>query len=145
MYRFSTRIASCAFHKTVWEDAGFVCVDREEVSEQSIDVLILAQDDREKLEHAIKIMRPKVFFVVGRYELSPEIAHLYADHHWRFHDSPLTIGTFLEVPLPEPIWEAYADQQEKAIADTVYRHLLHDIFRETAEWCGHMSSVVRPM
>lgn len=28
------------------------------------------------------------------------------------------------------------------VADAVYRHLLADVFRETAEWCGHTFSVV---
>lgn len=144
MYRFSVKMVSDILHKSVWDDTGFVCIGREEPFEQA-DVIIIAPDDSDKLASVILAARPKVFIIAGRYELPQHVKDLYTGQHWRLHHTVLTIGTFLEVPLAEPVWEAYPEQQEKAIADTIYRHLLNDVFRETAEWCGHMSSVVRPM
>lgn len=62
---------------------------------------------------------------------------------WRCGDKWITVGTSLEARLHEPAWLVYGEDWQKAMAETIYRHLLEDVFRETAEWCGHMSSVVR--
>jgi len=62
-----------------------------------------------------------------------------------------TIGSRISGKVANPDWEAYRsngqlsrEEQVKTVAGSVYRFLLQDVFRETAEWCGHMSSVVGP-
>lgn len=145
MHRFSARIETNDLIVRIWEDAGFTCVDREASYEQCLDVLVLSLSTGESLENRIISVRPKVFVVMGCYELSPVLADLYSKHSWCCNDLWLTIGTLLDASIPEPLWPADDSHYNKAVADTVYRHLLNDVFRETAEWCGHMSSVVRPM
>ena len=53
------------------------------------------------------------------------------------------LGTKIEAPLPEGLGELLDDPHAETMAETFYYYLLQDLFRETAEWCGHMSSVVR--
>ena len=134
-----------------WEDAGFVCVSTGEKrnshdqSERRPDALILPPDLSDtSFQDVIGSIMPMLFVVMIHYSPPSSIAENYAIQFWRCRQAAITVGTMLETVLPEPPWSEYGEDWQKAIADTVYRHLLQDRFRETAEWCGHMSSVVRP-
>ena len=54
-------------------------------------------------------------------------------------------GSKLETPLSEDMGALLSEQATGAFAESLYYYLLRDVFRETAEWCGHMSSVVGRM
>jgi hypothetical protein len=145
MNRFSILVRGNATVGKAWEDAGFVCVSAGEQTERRPDALILPADmSGAAFQDMIGSVIPKLFVVMIRYSPPPSIAENYAIHLWRYKQVEITAGTMLETVLPEPPWPEYGQDWQKAIADTVYRHLLQDRFRETAEWCGHMSSVVRP-
>jgi hypothetical protein len=55
------------------------------------------------------------------------------------------LATKLEAPLSEDMGALLSEQATAAFAESLYYYLLRDVFRETAEWCGHMSSVVGRM
>lgn len=61
------------------------------------------------------------------------------------------VASRLEGQLDPPDWDAYRSgdaltvyDQIKALAGSVYRLLLEELFRETREWCGHTFSVLGP-
>ena len=59
-------------------------------------------------------------------------------NHW-------VVGTKIEAPLPDDMGALLSEKNTAALAEFFYYYLLRDVFRETADWCGHMSSVVGRM
>ena len=55
------------------------------------------------------------------------------------------VGTKMEAPLPDDVGALLCEQNIATLSETLYDCLLRDVFRETADWCGHMSSVVGRM
>ena len=102
----------------------------------------------------IKYLFPRVLVILSEQEIPfpEEISEIYNRYCFAGKSGLVfSIGSTLEGKIEEPDWEAYhfGDQparteEIKAVAGSLYRYLLLDVFRETAEWCGHMSSVVGP-
>lgn len=139
-----------------WLEAGFKVILSEEAleQEQSPDAVCWrCSHDNSVQFRAVKYLLPKVYVIVCDQNFSPEVAlpDVYEHHFIAAEEFSFTIGSRIQgIPAP-PVWEAYRidsqlppELQIKAVADSAYRFLLEDVFRETAEWCGHMSSVVGP-
>ncbi len=84
--------------------------------------------------------------------VSQKLSEIYSLQSFAGRDTCFAICSRLEGEVAVPDWNLYSDQGEitreeqlKAAAGAVYRFLLEDVIRETAEWCGHMSSVVGHM
>lgn len=143
MNRFSVIFAGDTPMRQAWNDAGFVCFKADRQDDVKPDALVWMEADAASLPVAIIADKPKVFVITARY-VPVDLPEYYSLHFWQTGGQWITVGTMLESELTEPKWPAYGDDWQKAVADTVFRYLLQDVFRETAEWCGHMSSVVRP-
>lgn len=158
-----------------WEDSGFVVSDgttHPEVRRQTADVVgfpwLTVETDAEQARpdvvywqqgaagaagwHKVRQLLPKVVVVMGEASLPPDLAHVYDSCFLYGEGRSFMVGRKIEGTLLTPEWAAYRTdgllslpQQVKAVADAVYRLLLDNVFQETAEWCGHMSSVVGPM
>jgi hypothetical protein len=81
-----------------------------------------------------------------------ELSEIYSLQSFSGADTGFTICSRLEGQVAVPEWDLYGSQgaitreeEIKAAAGSIYRYLLEDVIRETAEWCGHMSSVVGHM
>lgn len=89
---------------------------------------------------------PKLFFL-------PRVATTMMPGHWAAYaqqrvsvaGTDWTVGSKLEEPLPREVSEYLAQQKTAELAAVLYIVILESVFRETAEWCGHMSSVVGRM
>ena len=92
-------------------------------------------------------MMPKIILLkTGASWMAPE--HLQAIYTMReYGESPnrWLVGAKIEAPLPEDVGTLLCEQNMEALSETLYDCLLRDVFRETADWCGHMSSVVGRM
>jgi hypothetical protein len=153
MKRFTIAVSDGGGETGPWLDTGFVefIPGREDDGRaRRPDVLIIspAQAEWEKI---VAESWPKVLFLGAEAPpvLTAELAEAFNLHRWHPHGLNLAVATRLEASLDEPQWAAYLQDDPltgpvaaKAAADTVYRHLLADIFRDTAEWCGHTFSVV---
>lgn len=143
MNRFSVIFSGDTPLRQAWEAAGFHCLESNRPDDIKPDALVWAGTDAVSLLSALSADKPKVFVITARC-LPADLPEYYTLHFWQSGGQQITVGTMLETELAEPKWLAYEGDWQKALADTVFRHLLQDVFRETAEWCGHMSSVVRP-
>ena len=143
MRQFSVCIEGDAAAYEAWENSGFIHFDAVE-SDEGPDALVLpASPDAAAISERIASTMPKLFIVMTGYMPPAPLAENYTLQSWTHKGMNITVGTLLETALPDPPRPEYGDDWQKAIAGTVYRYLLQDLFRETADWCGHMSSVVR--
>lgn len=158
MRRFMIVAPDCATEdKNAWEDVGFKLVETGAELEpgQRPDVLFW----RWPREHvapkwqSVKHLLPKLFITVSNHKISmPDtLSDIYEQQLITVEGTYFTIGSRIQGIVAVPVWEAYRGsgqlhraEQVQAIAGSIYRYLLQDVFRETAEWCGHMSSVVGP-
>lgn len=144
--------------RPAWVDAGFKPVDPEVEAwpEQGPDVLLLHHNGDKVIPDidTVKKLLPRLYMVTGdsTFQLDDkELAGIFEQGRLIGDGLFFNFGTRLPGQPAVPLWEAYRfngnlppEAQVKAVADSVYRFLLEDQFRETAEWCGHMSSVVGP-
>lgn len=88
--------------------------------------------------------RPRMIFSSTKEGI---FSHLYT---WQEVEQGMFLGTLYErqFSLPSDWYLDYGvsiddkDAFYKVLADYSYRYLLEEIREETADWCGHMSSVV---
>lgn len=88
--------------------------------------------------------RPRMIFSSTKEGI---FSHLYT---WKEVEQGMFLGTLYErqFSLPSDWYLDYGvsiddkDAFYKVLADYSYRYLLEEIREETADWCGHMSSVV---
>jgi hypothetical protein len=149
MKRFSVSVIGGGGDIAPWLDTGFVEFapgDDETGRPLRPDTLYLAPDEKGWAE-AASVLWPKVIVLAAPVPVLPaELSEAYRLYSWRADSFAFAIASRLEAQLAEPFWPAYGPLTQpvavKAVADVVYRHLLVDVFRETAEWCGHTFSVV---
>jgi len=141
-----------------WQDAGFQIAEpglKQDPGQRPDLVLRRHWPEQGQLAWAeIKYLFPRVLVILSEQEIPfpEEISEIYNRYCFAGKSGLVfSIGSTLEGKIEEPDWEAYhfGDQparteEIKAVAGSLYRYLLLDVFRETAEWCGHMSSVVGP-
>ena len=143
--------------QTIWQEAGFDIIvsesgQTEGKSIQNADVLWLYATNGLNsqltidIHDQLKSSYPKIFFLCSR-DLSTMPGHWseYQQHIVIVDGIECLIGTKLEEPLPTSLLEYFAQQKTAELAAVVYMTLLESVFHETAEWCGHMSSVVGRM
>ncbi|MDR3562540.1 MAG: hypothetical protein P4N59_14050 [Negativicutes bacterium] len=137
-----------------WLDTGFreMAAGQTGDDAERPDVIIanLGRDDA-GLCREVNALLPKVVVLLSEIAagLPEQLEEQFRVHCWQKAGGFYVVGTSLEPALAEPEWGAYcsggeidAPQALKAVSDQIYRHLLADVFRETAEWCGHTFSVV---
>ena len=94
----------------------------------------------------LNLVYPKLFFVHSSAAgCMPAHWHAYVQQTIRVAETDWIVGSKLEEPLPPAVAEYLAQQKTADLAAVVYIVILESVFRETAEWCGHMSSVVGRM
>jgi len=131
--------------QTLWEQAGFDLVTDEEAAilrEDGVTIDLALLDD---LSSSLEQLDPKAFVAPMR-EIQTTPAQWSRKYELRLYGtSPQgwLIGTKAEAPLPDDWGNLLDEKNVAAFAESLYYYLLRDVFRETAEWCGHMSSVVR--
>ena len=137
----------------LWQEAGFDIIQPERSnSVQDADIIWLCPKNARNSQTTIdfedqqKISYPKVFFLCKR-DASVLLSHWseYHQHIVVVDGIEWVIGSKLEEPLPAELLEYFAQQKTTELLTIVYMTLLASVFRETAEWCGHMSSVVGRM
>ena len=136
----------------IFRKAGFLVIPQEQTVSSEMPepdvVWIDEQADGSGLVATLDLnsLYPKIFIVSGA--VSPLIPI-----HWQTYDcqsffqdgETWRIGSKLEDLLPLELTEDFANNKTADWAAILYMTLLKSLFRETAEWCGHMSSVVGRM
>lgn len=157
MRRFTVYAPDCTKDDgNAWEDVSFQLVEMEAAwdPEKRPDVVFWRwAGDFEAKQKQVESILPKLYVIASSDELpaSDTLSDLYERQTIPGENICFTIGSKIEGKVPVPDWEACRSggrisetEQIKAVAGVIYRYLLEDVFRETAEWCGHMSSVVGP-
>ena len=133
----------------IWRDAGFrIMPQLLGVAHESAepDVIWIGEALVQSDWSAGINVYPKLFVVYGKgCEQLPEHWQAYERQQVFVNGISCLIGSKLEEPLPTALMEYFAQQKTVDLAAVVYMTLLESVFRETAEWCGHMSSVVGRM
>lgn len=161
MRRFVIVAPGCAGEDlNAWEDAGFKLVETTDVNDPELrpDVIMCCPSRENDIPwNLIRSLLPKLFILAGSNGLKPaipgDLSEMFSLQMIAGENVCFTIGSSIQGRVAAPDWESYREssgpitrkEQIKAFAGSVYRFLLQDVFRETAEWCGHMSSVVGPM
>ena len=136
----------------IWRKAGFLVMPQGKVAASEMaepDFIWLGEEAAmPSLAEGIgwNSLYPKLFVV-------HESVEEFMPMHWRAYEqqsvflngSAWLIGSKLEDPLPTAFPDYFVQQKTADLAAVVYMTLLDSVFRETAEWCGHMSSVVGRM
>lgn len=154
MRRFTVYAPNCTKEdRNAWEDVSFQLVEMETLRdpEKRPDVVFWRwSGDFEAMQKQVESILPKLYVIVSSNVLpAPDtLSAIYERQVICGESIYFTIGSKIEGKVSVPDWEACRSDgqlaQIKAVAGTIYRYLLEDVFRETAEWCGHMSSVVGP-
>ncbi|NLJ75882.1 MAG: hypothetical protein GX325_01305 [Peptococcaceae bacterium] len=140
----------------IWKETGFATAAHKprDKRELGLDVFLCRQPRQGHLPTGtILSLLPKLIVIVnhkdGHISLPPDLLEIYNQQSFSSRDLNFTIGSRLEGQVTVPDWNAAGkgseitrEEQIQAAAGAVYRFLLEDVIRETAEWCGHMSSVV---
>ena len=133
----------------IWRDAGFrIMPQLLGVAHESAepDVIWIGEALVQSDWSAGINVYPKLFVVYGKgCEQLPEHWQAYERQQVFVNGISCLIGSKLEEPLSTALMEYFAQQKTVDLAAVVYMTLLESVFRETAEWCGHMSSVVGRM
>jgi hypothetical protein len=160
MRRFTVVAPACAGEDvSAWEDTGFRLVESGtwDDPEQRPDVFLWHWAQAEDMPVQIILsLLPKLFIVVNapgdKVTIPGELADIFSIQIITGESILFTIGSRLQGLAAVPDWDAYRghaaitrEEQIKAVSGSIYRYLLEDVIRETAEWCGHMSSVVGQM
>lgn len=156
MRRFTVCAAECAGQELqAWLDVGFILqTDGGAAEKNSPDVVLFGLAGEHKTAwQLVGSMLPRVYVILSSREMPPpdKFSGIYEHQFIAGKGISFNIGSRLQGKVAVPDWEAFSSgaplteaEQIKAVAGSVYRYLLEDVFRETAEWCGHMSSVVGP-
>ncbi len=143
-----------------WEDVGFkVETTAKHSPGEQPDAMFFWSCSQENIStnwRLVNQLRPKMFVIADNCEqkinMPGGLLEIYDTQVIAGEDVYFTIGSSIQGKIAVPDWPAHRldgrlsrEVQIKAVAGSVYRYLLEDVFRETAEWCGHMSSVVGPM
>lgn len=143
----------------VWEDTGFRLVEAGigDDPEQRPDVFLWhwAQEEDIPVQMILSLL-PELFVVVSapgdKFTIPGELVDIFSMQIITGDNILFTIGSRIQGLAAIPDWDAYRghaaitrEEQIKAVSGSIYRYLLEDVIRETAEWCGHMSSVVGQM
>lgn len=136
----------------IWRDAGFLVLPQHpgaapEIAEPDVIWLSVAKGQSYQqtfgLENLLQQSHPKVFFLCSRdRSIMPCHWSEYQQHIIAVDGIEWLIGSKLEEALPTALADYFSQQKTADLAAVVYMTLLESVFRETAEWCGHMSSVV---
>ncbi len=160
MRRFTLIAPDCArVYSSAWENTGFNLVEAGTLDEpgQRPDVFLWHWSGENDLPvPAVLSLLPRLIVIVcargEQITISPDLSEIYSLQSFAGRDTGFTICSRLEGEVSVPDWNLYSNEGEisreeqiKAVAGAVYRFLLEDVIRETAEWCGHMSSVVGHM
>lgn len=141
---------------SIWEDNGFTPTahNPQDQRELGLDVFLWHQFRQKHLPTGtILSLLPKLVVIIGHKDnhvsFPPDLLEIYNQQSFTSRNLNFTIGSRLEGRVRVPDWDATGtghettrEEQIQAAAGTIYRFLLEDVIRETAEWCGHMSSVV---
>lgn len=130
-----------AAEEEIWRKAGFdpVLAEMADVAcLRNATLLIQLLDQR---------MMPKMILLkTGVSWVAPErLQAIYTMTEYGEGPNCWLVGTKMEAPLPEDVGTLLCEQNIAALSETLFDCLLRDVFRETADWCGHMSSVVGRM
>ena len=142
-----------ATEQEIWRHTGFDCVT---AIADNIDVVWIDRfcSSRSGAEEQVLGVLPdplgsKVFMVKKQadtsFALPEDCRPVYSWKEYAAGPSSWILGSKLETPLSEDMGALLSEQATAAFAESLYYYLLRDVFRETAEWCGHMSSVVGRM
>lgn len=150
---------SAGEYANAWEDTSFKLVEAGswDDPEQWPDVFLWRWSKENDLPvKEILSLLPRLLVIIsdrGEKIIVPEeLSEVYSLQSFSGEDTGFTICSRLQGQVAVPQWDLYGSQsaitreeQIKAAAGSIYRYLLEDVIRETAEWCGHMSSVVGHM
>ena len=160
MRRFTIVAPNCAgIDISAWEDTSFKLVESGtwDDPEQGPDVLLWHWSQEKDLPvKMILSLFPKLYVIISspgdEITIPGQLADIFSLHIITGDSILFTIGSRLQGLAAVPDWDAYRghavitrEEQIKAVSGSIYRYLLEDVIRETAEWCGHMSSVVGQM
>ena len=125
-------------------DDGFIRMMPEEFDGEDRFVCALSKD-RQGNDAVWTKWRPKLVFTYDKEGLNSEI---YEWQQLDFGREQMYLGVLSEkkFTVPEDWRLTYGTVDEgafyKVVADLAYRFMVAEVIDETAEWCGHMSSVV---
>ena len=136
--------------KHKWQRAGFSiypCVATAISTFSVPDIIWIGTTKRKSIDASfLATLYPKLFFLhSSAASYMPDHWQAYAQQTVRVAGADWIVGSKLEEPLPPAVAEYMAQQKTADLAAVVYIVILESVFRETAEWCGHMSSVVGRM
>ncbi len=132
----------------IWREAGFFVVQdlRPELAETALSDLVWLAESPPEMAGRLRASYPKLFFLHNSAAvLMPLHWQAYTLQTVQMPGTDWIVGSKLEEPLPPAVAEYLAQQKTAELAAVVYIVILESVFRETAEWCGHMSSVVGRM
>ncbi len=157
--RFTLEASNCSEgDRRIWQDAGFQLAEPQSAGNplQRPDLALrrLWPEQKQVAWDELERLLPRVFVIFSEQEIPfpSSISAVYTRRCFAGKSGQVfTVGSTLEEMVAEPVWEAYrfgdqpaGTEEMEAVAGSLYQYLLLDLFRETAEWCGHMSSVVGP-
>lgn len=148
MKRFTVYPIGMPQIQEVWLDTGFSLYPAEQGLPERPDVILSGTAiTNDELMENIQNYMPKVIIGAGyeSLELTEPLKEIYQLHVWKAEGMNYLIATRIEAQLEVPQWHLYgekAEERHKGASDSIYRHLLYEVFRETQEWCGHTFSVV---
>jgi len=155
MKKFPIRVWGLNFDEMkIWREAGFFIMPEPPSSsaESAPPELIWLSESAVGggceclLATELQTAYPKLFFLPNSAAaLMPSQWQAYTQQKVRVAGTDWIVGSKLEEPLPPAVAEYLAQQKTAELAAVLYIVILESIFRETAEWCGHMSSVVGRM
>ena len=130
-----------ATEQEIWRQAGF-----DPVLAEAADVAYL-ENVAQLMQLLDQRVMPKVILLkTGASWVVPEgLQTIYTMTEYGESTSHWIVGAKMGAPLPEDVGALLCEQNMVALSESLYYCLLRDVFRETADWCGHMSSVVGRM
>lgn len=155
MHLFSVIASACPANALAcWYDMGFrPAASDDETGPSGLpaqpDVFLTFQPTQAWWEE-LKQVLPRCFVLRGtqKSNIPAGVTEIYELAEFRLASHEWLLGWKMPAAVKLPNMNRAAKtecEQLRAVADIVYQVLLDDTFRETAEWCGHMSSVVRPL
>lgn len=100
---------------------------------------ILYTSDTDDIAQLQKQYYPKLIISTRPFELSTHTTNTIT-----LADTTMYIGSVYPIRFT-PVQSATDISAYQILADSVFRYLLKEKIQETADWCGHMSSVVHRM
>ena len=131
--------------RAIWEQAGFDIMAAYAAATGDEDDLPIDLALLNEPFYLLESISPRMFMapVQTAGDAPPDWQRRYEMRFYGTGSQGWWIGTKAEAPLPDDWGELLAEKNVAAFAESLYYYLLRDVFRETAEWCGHMSSAVR--